>query len=458
MNSQADLNGFDRVVHFVRTADWESFPPEVRTKAKVCLLDALCAIATGSLAPISRITAAYARKLWPGGGEATIFMDGARSSAVGAAFANASAGNALDIDDGCRHVKGHPGAQLIPVALAVAEQCGRSGEETLTALVAGYETAIRIGHVWHNTREVYQACGSWGSVANAAVAARLMGLDEDGIRNAMGIAEYHAPNLPMMQDIDHPAMAKHGIGWGAVTGVMAAGMAAEGYTGIPSLLGDPAHADWVGTIGREFPMVAGVTFKHYASCLWGHPALMAARDLVKRHGIEIAEIAKIRIRGFHEMVRLGIRLPTTEEEAQFSVGWPLAALLLEGDVGPDQMLAHRYGDPAMRDLLTKMELVEDPEVEAVKEIGRWPCIVEITRIDGTTLSSGLIILESGRIGDDLGLYADLWRYEDIQEKFARFCRKLYSSARIGDIIREVDELDRAADIHRLVSLCKPDPD
>jgi len=446
-------NGFDIVVDFVRNASWDNFPPEVQEKAKICLLDGLCAIITGGNVPITRITNSYAKKLWTGADEATILKDGSRSNAIGAALVNAAAGNALDIDDGCRHVLGHPGAQLIPIAMAVTEQRNKSGVDLLTALVVGFEVAIRIGNLWHKTRDVYQACGSWGSVANAATSARLMDLDFDKTKQAMGIAEYHAPNLPMMNDIDHPTMAKHGIPWGAVTGLMAAGLAEEGYTGVPSILGDPKHLDWVKTIGQDYLFVPSVTFKHFASCLWSHPPIMAARDLMKDHNIKAEDIAKIKIRGFHQMVRLGIRYPKTEEEAQFSVSWPLASFILEGEVGPDQMLAHRFKDPDLIALVEKMEIVEDEALEAIVEPGKWPGIVEITVNNGETFVSDRVVVISGYIGDDLGPHAELWRYEEIKDKFARYCRNIYSGDQIKEIINRVDDLDQAASISDLMTLC-----
>ena len=112
-------------------------------------------------------------------------------------------------------------------------------------MVVGYEVAHRIGRCWHASRDVYQACGSWGSVACAAVAAHLMRLTPEQAGHALGIAEYHAGNLPMMRDVDDPGMVKHGIGWGAMTGVTAAGLAARGYTGIPTLLAFPEYQEWV---------------------------------------------------------------------------------------------------------------------------------------------------------------------------------------------------------------------
>lgn len=150
------------------------FTADVRARAKLCLLDALGAIIAGNPAVITGISEKFATRMWPGGDEATMLLFGRRSSAVGAAFVNAWAANALDIDDDGKYTEGHPGAQIIPVALAMAEKQGVTGQEALTAIVIGYEVAHRMGRCWHDDHTIYQACGSWGSVANAAIASRLL--------------------------------------------------------------------------------------------------------------------------------------------------------------------------------------------------------------------------------------------------------------------------------------------
>ena len=111
------------------------------------------------------------------GDVATLALRGRKTSVVGAAFANGNAANGVDIDDVALFTRGHPGAQLLPTALALAEAEGLSGADLLTALVIGYEVAHRASRIWHATHEVYQACGSWGSVACAAVASHLLRLN-----------------------------------------------------------------------------------------------------------------------------------------------------------------------------------------------------------------------------------------------------------------------------------------
>ena len=215
------MDGHELAAHFIADARWENLPAAVQHKARMCLADNLGATIAGTLTRVSRISADYAAEAW-GGDQATILrhepgrgLHGLRASMAGAAFANANAANGLDLDDSARYAYGHAGAQIFPAALAVAEALDRSGAELLTAMVVGYEIAHRIGRCWHASRDAYQACGSWGSVACAAVAANLMRLTPEQAGHALGIAEYHAGNLPMMRDVDDPGMVKHGIGWGA---------------------------------------------------------------------------------------------------------------------------------------------------------------------------------------------------------------------------------------------------
>jgi len=263
----------------------------------------------------------------------------------------------------------------------------------------GYEVAHRVGRCWRDSHEIYQSDGSWGSVACAAVAANLMELTSEQTKEALGIAEYHAPNLPMMRDIDHPAMVKHGIGWGAMTGVVSAGLASRGFTGIPTILGFEAYEDWVRDIGENYIMVDGVVWKSkgYACCGWAHAAIEAANSLVEEHNIELDDIAKIRVEGFHETARLGTELPTTTEEAQFNVAWPIAAMLVDGEVGPRQTLEHRLDDPKLRDLAEKVEVVESEELNELCRLyeqgdpqGRFASVVIIILEDGRELNSGMV--------------------------------------------------------------------
>jgi len=445
------MDGNGIAARFIRSTSWDGLPEVVQHKVKMCLVDIVAATVGGVLTPISDIVASYATEAWRGN-EATILLQDRRASAAGAAFANACAANGLDCDDGAQYTLGHPGAQVFPTALAVSEKLGLGGSAMLTAMVVGYEIAHRAGRCWHRHHHpIYQADGSWGSVACAATAANLMGLDEDTIKQALGIAEYHAPNLPMERDLVDPAMVKHGHGWGAMTGIVAAELAERGFTGIPSLLGFEEYQDWVATLGDDYIMVDGVDFKRYCSCGWGHMAIAAAKKLRREHGWDVEDIAAIRVEGHHWTAVLQASHPTTTEEAQFSVKWPLAAFLIDGEVGPDQILETRFDDANINALVDKIELVESEELNDLyrpifegKEDGSSVSRVVIRLKDGATLDSGLVpeACRFGPRGDEAGL----------EQKFRWLTRYVLEENRIDPLLEMLWHFDELQDVGEFVAL------
>lgn len=448
------MNALDLTAQFIANAAWEELPEAVQRKAWMCLVDNLGATLAGTLTRVNEIGADYAAETWRGD-EATILLRGKKASAVGAAFANACASNGLDVDDSARYAYGHAGAQIFPTALAVAESLNLSGAQMLCGMVVGYEVAHRVGRCWHASRQEYQACGSWGSVACAAVAAHLMGLDENQIKHALGIAEYHAPNLPMMRDVDAPAMVKHGIEWAAMTGITSAQLAARGFTGIPSILSLEEYQEWGQDIGREYLMVDGVAWKaeRYACCGWAHAGVEGARNLVLENKIALDDIAHILVEGGHGTMRLGTRLPATTEEAQFNQAWTLAAMLVDGEIGPNQTLEFRLSDPQIRDLAQKVEVVEDAQVEALFQLyaqgdpkGRFASKVTITLKDGTIFRSGLV--DGGLRFPPSG-----WSEERMVEKFrwlAGFVLEEQTAERVLKTLFNFSTLSNVRELTRLL--------
>jgi 2-methylcitrate dehydratase PrpD len=441
------------MAEFVLNITWDSLPESVQRKARLCLLDNLGAVIAGTLTRVSRTAADYAATCMAGD-QATIVLCGRSASTAGAAFANGCAANGIDADDGARYAYGHAGAQIFPAALAVAESLDLDGARLLSAMVVGYEVAHRVGRCWHDHHHVYQACGSWGSVACAAVAAHLMNLTCEQTKHALGIAEYHAPNLPMMRDIDHPTMVKHGVGWGAMTGILSAQLAAHGFTGIPSLLSFEKYQDWVRDIGQTYLMVDGVAWKAkgYACCGWAHAAVEGAKGLVQEHHIPIGDIARIRIETFHESARLGVRLPTTTEEAQFNLAWPVAAMLIDGEIGPRQILEPRLSDPILRELAQRVEVIESQELNELCRLyeqgdprGRLASSVTIALKDGRELNSGLV--EGGLSFPQPG-----WDERRMEEKFRWLAGHVLDQLRVDRVAEMLWQFDQIAHVRELVQL------
>lgn len=181
--------------------------------------------------------------VFPGSGEKR--TGGERVSLPGAALANGLAANALDIDDGHRLVKGHPGASVLPAVLAAAEERNAGLREFLAALAAAYDVAIRAGFVLQRHDAYCHSTGAWGAVGAAAGAANLFGLAGPTLCHALSTADFHAPLAPVMRSVAAPSMDKDGVGWGAMAGMLAR----EGFTGKPSLLKTPRTARWLQTWG-----------------------------------------------------------------------------------------------------------------------------------------------------------------------------------------------------------------
>jgi 2-methylcitrate dehydratase PrpD len=268
---------------------------------------------------------------------------------------------------------------------------------------------------------------------------------------ALGIAEYHAPNLPMERDLLDPAMVKHGHGWAAMTGIVAAELAERGFTGIPGLFGSKEYQGWVATLGDEYIMVDRVDFKQHCSCGWGHMAIAAVQKLQREHDWNVADIATIRVEGHHWTAVLHTAHPTTTEEAQFSVKWPLAAYLVDGQVGPDQILESRFGDASINALVDKIDLVESEELDTLyrPSFEGGDEVLSASRVvifleDGRTLDSGPVS-DSCRIaasGDE----------QRLEKKFRWLTGYVLEQDRIDRLLEMLWHFEALSDVGKLSAL------
>ncbi len=262
---------------------------------------------------------------------------------------------------------------IVPTALAVAEECGATGEMLCAAVVVGYEMAFRaarcinfgVGSPPIDPAREYRACGSWGAATCAAIAAHLLRLPKAAIPHALGIADYHSPDAPMMRDLETPTMVKHANGIGAMTGIQSASLASRGFTGIVSRLYWEPHAPWVSDLGREYFLPNGASWKRFSCCSFAHAAVDAVGRLRQRHGAFADRIRHIRVRTYSDAIRLGAGVPDTSEQAQFSLSWPLAVMAMDGEVHPRAMMPSRLSDSRTRALAACVEIAESADLTAL---------------------------------------------------------------------------------------------
>ena len=381
---------------FVRDLAFGALPADVVAQAQRCLLDLIGVAAAGSRTHGARIGNAYAAaQLCGRERDARILFDGRRAGLAGAAFAGAATIDALDAHDGHVLTKGHAGVAILPTLLAVIDGAHRGepaadvdGREFLTCLVLGYEIATRAGIALHASVTDYHCSGAWNALGCAAVVARLLSFDAARIRQALGVAEYFGPRGQILRACDSPTMVKDGSGWGAHVGVTAALLAGDGFTGAPALTieRDDARAFW-DDLGNRW-RIREQYFKAYPVCRWAQPAVEAAFDLQRTYRFAAEDVTRLAIDSFREAIALGSACPTaaTTEEAQYSLPFPVAAALVFGDIGADEVSLPRLADPRVARLQRLMTLNEDAEFSRRFPAERW-ARVRVTLADGRTLVS-----------------------------------------------------------------------
>ena len=435
--------GTDRVLDFITSLGWGALPAEVQHQARRCLLDLFGALIAGRRTPVGDIMAGVACDQFPGN-QATILVSGERVLATGAALANGFAQNALDIDDGYRLVKGHPGASFLPGLLAALEMKGGcSGADFLTAVVIGYEIGIRAGLIRHAVYPTYHSSGSWGAVATAAAAGRLLGLNREHLREALGAAEYHAPIAPMVKGIDVPCMGKDSLGWGNMTGLVSVLMARRGFTGVEPFFSDAPQKEWLTALGKKYEIL-NLYFKPYAACRWAQPAVAGCLKLVKDHNLEPTDLAAVKVRTFKAAASLTRRPPRNTEEAQYNLAFPVAAALLDGVVGPAQVLPPRLFDKDILDLAGRLEVDVDPTFE-----DRFPAkamaSVEIITRDGRRFDSGPV---EARWEPPDTLPTDT----ELKEKFIWLAGPVLGQYQAHELLQLIWQFEKAADARQLIRL------
>ncbi len=183
-----------RLAEFAAGLRFEAIPPEVVRRAKHCIIDAVAVIIYGNALPWSRIIASYAERSGPGGRSRILGSTGPAVQAGAAALANGALAHAFEMDTLTKPGTGcHPGAALFVPALAVAQdQPARrlGGRDLITAVVAGAEVMLRIGHatLHSNEQRGFHAPGTTGPFGGAAAVGRLLGFDAATMTNALGIA------------------------------------------------------------------------------------------------------------------------------------------------------------------------------------------------------------------------------------------------------------------------------
>jgi 2-methylcitrate dehydratase PrpD len=400
----------------LRPAD---IPAEALAVVRVGFADCVGTMIAGSVEDPPRI---LSEVLAPPAGNASLYLTGLRVPAPDAAWINATAAHALDYDDVA--LRGHPSTVLVPAILAEGESLKADGARLASAYVAGYEVWAELAgrepaqhhqKGWHPT-------GIFGPIGAAAACASLRGLDRESTAHAIALGASHSAglvaNFGTMTKPYHAGRAAH-------AGVVAARLAAAGFTASPDALEHPlgflaavsprGEADRASPAraGREWQILKqGLSVKKYPLCYCTHRAIDGMLDLLAERPLKAEDVESVRVSTSRRNVAvLRNSQPQTGLEAKFSMQFAMASALAAGRVGLAE-LSDRFVQRGDVQALMRRVTVEPDDREDPKRSGAAPYdLVVIETRDGRRL-------ESARITDERGSPEQPLTAEELWAKFA----------------------------------------
>ena len=435
---------------------FEDLPQAVVEHVKLLVLDTIGVAVFGATLPWSeRLRATVEATEAPG--RVAVWGTPLAYSAPTAAMVNGTAVHAFELDD--VGPGGHNGSVTLTSALAIGQHQGAlTGADLINAIAIGIEVASRVnnavGRVPHEGMG-FHGPGLYGTFASVASAARAAALSADDVVHALGHAGQQAASLMFTH---HGGMGKRLLaGQAARAGTFAALLAAHGFTNAPNVF----EADYGGFLaahtGNAKPPAydsaeltkdlgkvhhtPGVRFKMWASRVPNHGTLEAIKALRAKRPFSADEVKRVRIRlgrGYLQNVGWAYT-PTTITSAQLNLYYVTAIMLLENDVFVGQFTEEKIRDPKVLDLIGRIELTHDPELDGKGYVHGNP--VEIELRDGTALSAW----GKGRGGAD----APISR-EDVVAKFRKVTAKRLSAGAQDAIVAQCERLETLRDATQLV--------
>lgn len=366
----------EQLVDFILATHAEALPASLLTRMQEYVLDLIGVTLVGMEQTSSQIMLRTA--LAEGGHpQATVMGVGRVAPMSAAALINGTAAHAIEMDDDHRLGTVHVGAVVIPAALAVAEGTGCDGKTFLRAVTMGYEVMCRVGEALLG-RQFYagfhptSSCGVFGAATAAAV---ILGLNRTQFVNALGIAGTQSFGLGEWR-ADGSWIKRFHPGRAAQSGVLAARLAKEGFTGPATILeGKNGYLQafshektWdesliVRDLGRHYTALL-TAFKPYPGCRFAHTALDLGYDFYHVDGIDPADIASAVVKVYKTDILNYVHRPSSAVIAQFCVPFLLAAMLARGKVTLTDLTPQGIQDEDILRLADRIDVIEDPEFTA----------------------------------------------------------------------------------------------
>lgn len=328
----------ERLAAYVRGLTYERIPPEAVARLKgVIVHDLLVGIVGSGSDEVTRAMA-LVESDFGSPGRCTLIRHSRKASPIDAAFANAVMMRTLRQEDTLIPAGIHAGVLTIAVALALGEHLGRSGRDVITAVVAGYDVGATLEACSPTTRAVRTASHVYGAFASAAVAAKLLDLDDEQTAGAIA----HAGNLGAMinsgfEDHQYGILVRNGM-LAAHLGRARAPWPRDALEGTPGFYAVqvgrvPTDTSAVDRIGERHA-VFGSALKPYPGAHSNSVAIVLARDLVAKRGLRIEDVKRVvvyRPSESNDASKLSKGPFASRAVASSSLPFAVAATLMDGD-------------------------------------------------------------------------------------------------------------------------------
>jgi len=452
-----------------RTVAYEDLPPEVVEVTKKEVLDALAVAIAGFSQPGAKELLEIVQA-WGGREESSIIGCKQKVPAPNAAQVNATMVHALDFDDVHEKAVMHPGVVTIPTALAVGElKAGLSGKEFVTAVALGVDMLCRLGLATRPgvspIKTGFHFTTLYGYPTAALTAGRILGLDEERMVNAFGIA-YHQCSGNGQCVIDGALTKRMGPGFSVRAGVMAALLAEKGVTGARNCLEGEAglyrvyyHGEYdphvlIHDLGKHFEGI-NVSIKPYPCCRGVHPSIDAALSVANKYDIKPEDVKEIIISTgeanhyllctpFEQKVR-----PRNPVDAQFSIPWGVATALAKKKVTMEHFTEEAINSHDILHLTGRIRVEPDLSLNMSPTRQIEPARVKVEMRDSRVYTE--------TVEDPAGSPKRPMSFADVAEKFkdcVSHSQKRLSDdhiQRIVDLVADLENLKEAGEIIRLLT-------
>ncbi|MEK6601177.1 MAG: MmgE/PrpD family protein [Candidatus Binatota bacterium] len=440
------------IVGFVAKTRYRDIPPEVIRLAQGLILDGMGVTLAGTIEEGSHIVHAFIRQIG-GREEATVVGAGFMAPSPLAALANGASGHAMDYDDtqlstSKEAVYGlltHPTVPVLSAALAVGEKQKISGQELILAYILGVEVECRVADAINprHYQSGFHSTATIGGLGAAMAVGKILGLKEESLARALGIAASMASGL--RENFGTMTKPLH-AGRAAENGVTAALLADKGFTSAHNILeakrgffnamaGGYDEAKITGRLGRPYFMQEpGISIKPYPSGSLSHPAQDLILELVKKHDLHADDIETIEV-GTNSNVpnALIYPMPKTALEGKFSIPFCMAIGVLERKAGIAQFMDRKVRERKVVELMKRVTLGVDQELEALG-YDQVRSRIRIKLKGGKTIE--------GRADVAKGHPLKPMSWGDIGEKFRDCASLVLSRKNMEDAIEFVANLDR----------------